>query len=76
MSPIASTWPASRRAGAVLRLPLVVAVGGGIAGHLPAAAFVLPRRNKDLRSRPAPAPARAVLLQTLGTLALVFNVVS
>jgi len=39
-------------------------------------AFVLVRRNKDLRSRPAPTPARAVLLQTLGTLALMFNVVS
>ena len=39
-------------------------------------AFVLLRRNKDLRSWPAPTPARAVLLQTLGTLALMFNVVS
>jgi hypothetical protein len=39
-------------------------------------AFVLLRRNKDLRSRPAPTPARAILLQTLGTLALMFNVVS
>jgi hypothetical protein len=39
-------------------------------------AFVLLRRNKDLRSRPAPTPARAILLQTLSTLALMFNVVS